>query len=139
MFKHKKYNIYSWLFVFYIYMSLLPSNSIYVTIMPVFRNILWGLICVLSFLLFSSQIVKCKIQLKIFAGVFVLTNLLTYYLQGMFLSDNILYLIHFSLIYIFFCLPNYIRFSIYRKFVIFGAFFVSLSLIEYLFHLTILC
>lgn len=38
MFKHKKYNIYSWLFVFYIYMSLLPSNSIYVTIMPIFRN-----------------------------------------------------------------------------------------------------
>lgn len=135
MFKHKKYNIYSWLFVFYIYMSLLPSNSVYVTIMPIFRNILWGLICVLSFLLFSSQIVKCKIQLKIFAGVFILTNLLTYYWQGMFLSDDILYLIHFSLIYIFFCLPNYIRVSIYRKFVIFGAFFVSLSLIEYLFHL----
>ena len=59
-------------------MTMLPSNSVYVTIFPPFRNYIWLFILIYSGINFSKYIFKSNIYSFIYICCFVISNLLCY-------------------------------------------------------------
>lgn len=131
----RKVQYFSWLFVVYIYMTMLPSNSVYVTIFPPFRNYIWLFILIYSGINFSQYIFKSNIYSFIYICCFVISNFLCYTFTNNLLGEGIIYLVPFTSILLFCSLPNNIQASIYNKFVLFGAVYISLALGEYILHL----
>lgn len=132
---NRKVHFFSWLFVIYIYMTMLPSNSVYVTIFPPFRNYIWLFILIYAGINFSKYIFKSNIYSFIYICCFVISNFLCYTFTNNLLGEGIIYLVPFTSILLFCSLPNSIQASIYNKFVLFGAVYISLALCEYILHL----
>lgn len=68
----RKVQNFSWLFVVYIYMTMLPSNSVYVTIFPPFRNYIWLFILIYSGINFSQYIFKSNIYSFIYINTLLI-------------------------------------------------------------------
>lgn len=123
-----------WTMAIYVYLSMLPSRSIYVTIIPYYRYAVLLLVNILFFLFIRKYKGSGNRGVWLFLGGFVFASLLSFIEHGEFLSSDINYLVNIDLIMIFCSLPLKMQSYIYKRFIKIGAVLIFFGLVEYIIH-----
>lgn len=126
--------ILGWIMAIYVYLSMLPSRSVYVTIIPYYRYAVLLLVNILFFFFIQKYKGSGNKGVWLFLFGFIFASVLSIITNNQLLSSDIYYIVNIDLIIIFCLLPLKMQAIIYNRFIKIGAILVFFGLIEYIIH-----
>ena len=119
---------------FYFYLNLLPSNTIYLSVIPGIRTIFFILLCILFSIIYGDAWTRNNKFIFIFMGGFIITNFICLVTHEEFLIPDFQYIIQVLLIFIFCSLPFKLQIRSFNLIVKFGAILLFCGILEFILY-----
>lgn len=119
---------------FYFYLNLLPSNTIYLSVIPGIRTIFFILLCILFSIIYGDAWTRNNKFIFIFMGGVIITNFICLVTHEEFLIPDFQYIIQVLLIFIFCSLPFKLQIRSFNLIVKFGAILLFCGILEFILY-----